>query len=342
MCMFAAPQSFCKGLDAPGRQRELFPRHQIKNDFTLMKNRITLSGSLLACLLLAGCAHRRPVGPPPTVTAKAWAIMDGRTGRLLWGYNADEPRNAASTTKIMCAYVVLQLAEKQPGVLDEMMTFSALAGGVSGSVAGIRAGERLPVRECLYGLMLPSGNDAGHALAEHFNDRFDPPDEQLQALGMNRPKLATRSRFIAEMNRTARRLGLTNTIYLSSLGDGGMAGDRTTTARELTRLTWRAMQNSRFREYVATRRHTAEVTTPDGGARRVEWNNSNRLLALDEGYDGVKTGVNEQAGACLVSSARRGGDHLLATVLGSETSPATYEDTRSLYDWAWRQRQARR
>jgi D-alanyl-D-alanine carboxypeptidase (penicillin-binding protein 5/6) len=307
-----------------------------------MINRICLAGFLLAGLVLAGCATRRPAAPPaPTVTAKAWAIADGRTGKLLWSFNADEPRNAASTAKIMCAYVVLQLAAQQPAVLDEVMTLSALAKNIPGSTVGIQVGERLSVRECLYGLMLPSGNDAGYALAEHFNDRFDPPDDRLKALGLNRQKLATRNRFIAEMNRTAQRLGLTNTIYLSSLGDGGMANDRTTTVRDLTRLAWHAMQNPRFREYVATRRHATQVQMPDGGMRAVVWHNSNRLLSLDEGYDGIKTGINEESGACLVSSVRRGNDHLLATVLGSKASPDSYTDTRKLYDWAWQQRRRR-
>jgi D-alanyl-D-alanine carboxypeptidase (penicillin-binding protein 5/6) len=304
-----------------------------------MINRFLLSSFLLASFVFAGCATRRPAAPPaPTVTAKAWAIADGRTGKLLWSFNADEPRNAASTAKIMCAYVVLQLAERQPAVLDEVMTLSLLAKNIPGSSAGIQLGERLSVRDCLYGLLLPSGNDAGYALAEHFNDRFDPPDDGLKARGLDRPKLATRNHFIAEMNRTAQRLGMTNTIYLSPLGDGGMENDRTTTVRDLTHLAWHAMQNSRFREYVATRQHTAQVQTPGGGVRTITWNNANRLLALEEGYDGIKTGINQESGACLVSSVRHGKDHLLATVLGSEASEDSYIDTRKLYDWAWQQR----
>jgi serine-type D-Ala-D-Ala carboxypeptidase (penicillin-binding protein 5/6) len=303
-------------------------------------NRLFLSCFTIA-VLTAGCVTQRPsedLSTAPPVTAKAWAIADGPTGKLLWGFNADEPRKSASTTKMMCAYVILKLAEKQPSVLDEMVTFSDLADKTSGSTAGVKAGERVSVRECLYGLMLPSGNDAGNALAEHFNDRFAPPDERLRALGLENPALNTRANFIAEMNRTAKRLGMSNTIYRSSFGDGGTRDDRTTTVRDLTRLAWHGMRNARFREYVSTQRYECRLQTPDGGTRTVVWTNSNQLLPLNEGYDGVKTGTTTQAGACLVSSGRRGRDHLLVAVLGSESTSGRYADTRSLYEWAWQKR----
>src|SRR5690606_27734206 len=101
---------------------------------------------------------------PPFVTARAWAIGDGSSGKLLWGENHQTPVDIASTTKIMTAVVVLRHAEQHPEVLDEMVTFSERADNTRGSTAGIRAGEKLPVRELLYGLMLPSGNDASVAL----------------------------------------------------------------------------------------------------------------------------------------------------------------------------------
>jgi D-alanyl-D-alanine carboxypeptidase (penicillin-binding protein 5/6) len=310
-----------------------------------MTNRLLLPGLLIGGLALAGCATRHPaasfaedLSAPPPVTAKAWAIVDGRTGELLWGMNADEPRKAASTTKMMCAYVILELAAQQPALLDEVVTFSQLADNTSGSTADIKAGESVSVRDGLYGLLLPSGNDAGNAFAEHFNDRFDPPDERLRALGLDNPVLATRANFIAEMNRTAQRLGMTNTIYRSSFGDGGTPDDRTISVRDLTRLAWHGMRNPRFRQYVSTQRHECQVRTPDGGTRPAVWTNTNQLLPLNAGYDGIKTGTTTQAGACLVSSGRRGKDHLLVAVLGSESGYGRFVDTRNLYRWAWQQR----
>jgi D-alanyl-D-alanine carboxypeptidase (penicillin-binding protein 5/6) len=296
-------------------------------------------------VLVTGCATkpspppgRENLSAPPPVTAKAWAIADGRTGRLLWGHQADEPRKSASTTKIMCAYVILLLAEKDPAVLDERVTFSRLADATPGSTADIKAGESLPVRDCLYGLLLPSGNDAGNALAEHFHSRLAPPDDAMLQFGLANTNLASRVNFIAEMNRVARRLGLGNTKYRSSFGDGGTEQDRTTTAHDLTRLAWHALKVPLFRQIVATQRYECDVRTPQGDTRRAVWENTNQLLQLGLGYDGVKTGTTTQAGTCLVARGNRDGDQLILALLGSESDNGRYVDARNLFRWAWRQR----
>ena len=131
----------------------------------------------LACLALVAAVALLPAASAadaPAVSAKGWAVLDGATGDLLWGDHADDPRKAASTTKIMCARVVLGLAAKDPAVLDEVVTITRLADDTPGSSAAVKAGESLPVGDLLYGLLLPSGNDAGNALAEHFHARLAP------------------------------------------------------------------------------------------------------------------------------------------------------------------------
>ncbi len=278
---------------------------------------------------------------PPFVSAKSWAIADGKTGKLLWGHNEEVPRKSASTTKMMTAWIVLEMARENPDILKETVTYSKLADDTTGSTSGIRAGESLSVGECLYGLMLPSGNDAGNALAEHFNDRFDPTEsgtvpETVLEHGRT-VKFATRANFIAEMNRRAGALGMSRTTYRIPYGDGGSDDDRTTTARDLLKLAWTAMQNPMFRKYVSTHAHTTNVKTSDGSLREVSWTNTNQLLPI-EGFDGIKTGTNSGAGACLVSSGRRGGDHLLMVVLGSTSREGRYVDSKNLYRWAWLER----
>ena len=262
---------------------------------------------------------------PPFVTCKHWVVGDAETGKVLWGEQADTPAKAASTTKIMCAYVVLQLAAKDPRIMDELVTFSELADKTDGSTADIRAGERIKVSDCLYALLLPSGNDAGVALAEHFNERLEPRDgEKVRS---------TQSNFLAEMNRTAQRLELNSATYRSSFGDGGSADDRTISAADLIRLARTAMQNETFRTVVGTPRYECTLVDGDGKKREVAWENTNRLLGI-AGYDGVKTGTTNLAGCCLVSSARYDGRHLMAVVLGSTSTDARFVDTRNLIRWA--------
>ena len=112
---------------------------------------------------------------------KAWAIADGRTGEVLWGHREKEPLEMASTTKIMTALIVVRLMAKDPKVGDELVTFSRRADRTIGSSADVHEGERLPVRELLYGLLLPSGNDAAVAFGEHFGGRLKPPDDAPEA-----------------------------------------------------------------------------------------------------------------------------------------------------------------
>lgn len=277
-----------------------------------------------------------PLDGPPVVTAQAWAIIDGKTGNVLWHCNGNEPRKAASTTKIMNVYLILQLVKKDPSILDEIVEVSELAGNTGGSTAQLEAGDRVKVAELLYGFMLPSGNDAGNAFAEHFNDRFAKPapgdPEYYEKFEGD-----TRQNFIAQMNRQGCALGLTNTYYRSPYGDGGTAEEFTTTAVDLSRLARHAFKLPRFRQIVQTRKFTGTLQNAEGTLRQVTWTNTNQLLNI-EGYDGVKTGTTNSAGNCLVAHGRRGQDSLFITVLGSTHNDFRFIDARNLFRWAWLQR----
>jgi D-alanyl-D-alanine carboxypeptidase (penicillin-binding protein 5/6) len=261
---------------------------------------------------------------PPVVSAKAWVVADGTTGKLLWGTHESEPLAIASTTKIMTAWVVLRFADADDKVLDEVVTFSERAAGTRGSSSRLRAGERLPVRELLYGLLLPSGNDAAVALAEHFGPRCQVGDQ---------PDADPVGRFVAEMNRRANASNLKETTYVDPNG----LGRNLSSARDLAVLTWQALGNKRFRDYVQTRRQQCEVAGADGQTRTIIWQNTNKLLDM-EGYDGVKTGTTAAAGNCLVASGRRGTDHLIVVVLGNPSSEGKFAEARNLFRWAWRER----
>lgn len=276
---------------------------------------------------------------PPFVTCGAWAIGDAATGEILWHSKGDEPRHQASTTKIMCALVVFDLAAKDPAVLDEVVTISKRADDTPGSTAAVRAGEKVPVRELLYGLLLPSGNDAAVAFAEHFGPRFEPAAEPYPGTDPNEPV----ERFVAEMNRTAARLGLKASGFRNPHGlsvDGHRAS-----AADLVRLARAALEHERFREVVSTRLYGCTVTGEGGYTRNTRWENTNQLLGK-AGYAGVKTGTTDAAGACLVSlgsdpakaAAPSPADRrLIVAVLGATSPDARYVDTRNLFRWAWDQ-----
>lgn len=266
-----------------------------------------------------------PLTGPPFVTCKAWAIGDAETGELLWGHLEDEPRDMASTTKIMTGFLATSLAEQDPAVLDEIVTFSQRADNTIGSTAGVRVGEKIPVRELLYGLLLPSGNDASVALAEHFGERLASNDAKDRNAYDN---------FIAAMNAKAKELGMTSSSFENT--HGLTAPNHKTSPKDLITLAHHAMQQPLFREVVGTVQHGATVTGPGGYQRNLVWRNTNRLLKT-KGYGGVKTGTTRAAGSCLVSQGSRGERSLLVVVLGSSSTDARYADSRNLYRWAWQQ-----
>ena len=288
---------------------------------------------------------------PPFVTADAWAIGDAKTGLLLWHEQGHERRDFASTTKTMTAWLVLREASgdallsplapalrgEGPGVrgsslgtnlLDETLTFSSTADKTPGSTSGLKTGEKISVRELLYGLMLPSGNDAATALAEHVGPRFKPDGDSKEAA---RPA----ARFVAEMNRVASELGMKQTHYANPHGLPDNA--HLSTAADQLLLAAKVMQSEKFREYVQTRQHGTRVQGPSGYTRHVVWKNTNKLLEIT-GYSGLKTGTTDAAGACLVSVGRHSGDELIVVVLGSASNESRYTDTRNLFRWAWQQR----
>ena len=269
---------------------------------------------------------------PPFLTCRAWAVADGQTGQILWQNNADDRLDIASTTKMMTAYVVLGRASEKPSVLDETVLFSHRADDTRGSSARIHAGERLTVRELLYGLMLPSGNDASVALGEHFGRRFKPAEDD-DPDGAEDPLW----RFVAEMNRSAAHLHMSATYYANT--HGLTAEGHLSSARDLLKLAQACWKLPMFRTYVGTRQRGARLVGSGGSQRNIVWRNTNRLLPIN-GFDGIKTGTTSAAGACLVSTGTRGNDRLFVVVLGSAASASRYTDSRNLYRWAWRQRRS--
>ena len=270
-----------------------------------------------------------PLEGPPFVTSKAWILTDGSTGDPIAEMNGNKSLPMASTTKMMTAYLAFQAIAKDPKLADSLVTFSEQADQTRGSTSGVRAGEKLPLRELLYGLLLPSGNDASIAIAEHLGHRYPAASDQER----DQSALA---RFIHQMNVTALSLGMDDTHYKNPHGLDD--DEHYASPRDLALLAQAALKLTPYRETVNTRRYICIVETDLGSTRQIVWNNTNQLLNI-EGYDGVKTGTTSGAGACLVSSSHRDDDWLICVVLGSQSSGARYVDTRNLFRWGFQMMQ---
>ncbi len=234
---------------------------------------------------------------PPKLTAKSALLVDQDSGQTLFALHPDDPLPPASTAKLMTALVVLQQAD-----LDDVVTISEAAAATPGSRMGLSAGQTLTVRELLYGLLLPSGNDAAVALAEHVG--------------------GSEANFVDQMNRQAASMGLNATYFT---GPHGMDADgQTSSAADLLTIARAALEYPVFVQVVATQSVEA------GGLALA---NTNELLGAYPGADGIKTGTTDAGGECLVASATRQGHRLLAIVLGSQDR---YADVRAMLDFAGR------
>ncbi|KAA5547213.1 hypothetical protein FYK55_02080 [Roseiconus nitratireducens] len=276
---------------------------------------------------------KRPADPPqgvPFVTAKAWTLVDVESGERLAGDHDDVARPMASTTKLMTAMVLCELAANDPGVWDQTVTFSRQADATRGSTSGLRVGESVRAGDLLYGLLLPSGNDAAVALAEHFGDQADRlrtafPTADFQGVDGE-------ARFVHAMNELAQRLEMKQSHFVNP--HGLTEPNHQASAADLARLTVAAFKQPRIRRVVSTPQFGVAVNGAGGYRRNVAWYNTNRLLKI-EGFQGVKTGTTDAAGACLIAVETRGGQSRVVVVLGSSSSDARYADTRNLFRWGW-------
>jgi serine-type D-Ala-D-Ala carboxypeptidase (penicillin-binding protein 5/6) len=281
-------------------------------------------------------ANPQPADRPldlPNVSCKAWLVADASTGDILAGENQDTPMEIASTTKMMTAWLIAKEIATQPELLDETILFSVRADKTPGSSSTIRAGESLSIRDALYGLMLPSGNDAAVALAEWWGSRHSNATASIA--GENDPF----NRFVQAMNDEAKRLELHHTSFRNP--HGLPHAEHRSSCVDLLRLARTMMQDELIRKVVSTRRHECTVQGTEGYTRRIQWDNTNQLLDI-EGYLGIKTGTTDAAGACLVSWSRHPSNESInkesvVIVLGASGSAARYSDSRNLHRWSWKQ-----
>ncbi len=233
----------------------------------------------------------------PKISARAWALIDERSGDVLAARGRDLSAPIASATKMMTALVASRAL--RPGELVGAPIYDASPGE---SLMGLRAGEIVTVRELLYGLLLASGNDAAVTLAGAAS--------------------GSQEAFVARMNATAERLGLTATSFVDPIG---LSPGNVSSAADLVQLASSLRSDPLLAKIVATPRITL-----GGESRRRRLVNSNALLLRNPWLDGVKTGSTVEAGFVLVSSAQRKGVPLVAAVLGTQSERARDEASLEL------------
>ena len=267
---------------------------------------------LIACLCLGALSWlfferespaTQAVSLAPAVSASGAVLMSFEDGKVIYEKDADKKLYPASTTKIMTALVAFDILAEIQGSLDSEVIIPSEAVGIEGSSIYLKEGERLTLRELLYGMMLQSGNDAATAMAICCG--------------------GTLENFVNRMNEKAAELGCKSTHFVNPSGLSDE--EHYTTARDLARIARAAMKNDEFREIVRSKSWSSEDT-----ART--FTNKNKTVNEYEGATGIKIGYTKASGRTLVASAKRGGVELIAVVLND---PNWFNDAYAMLDYGF-------
>lgn len=283
-----------------------------------MSNTIVRSAfiALFAALTFSGIAQAELV--PPPIEAKGYILMDAGSGDVLAESNADAALPPASLTKIMTSYLIIdglmngQLGEQDQVMISEHAWRSGGGGGKNNSSMFVEVNSRVPLIDLLRGVIIQSGNDASIALAEHM--------------------AGSESAFAQRMNEQAATLGMKNTHYENATGLP--ATGHMTTARDLAVLSKAVVSNH-------------EKYYPIYAEKEFTWNNHkqlnrNLLLWSDPSVDGIKTGHTEEAGYCLVASAKQGDMRLVSVVMGTTSEKARAVESQKLLSFGFRNFESKR
>lgn len=238
--------------------------------------------------------------PPPAITAESAVAIDAETGRVLYDLRAHERRAPASTTKIMTAILALENIDEDAWVVSDTDARTM----IGSSVMGLRPGVYIKMRDLLYGLMLPSGNDAAVEIAKNV-------DGSVPA-------------FVERMNAKAEELGLQETHFRNPHGLD--ARDHYSSAYDLAMLGRYAMGNAEFRTIVGTAYYHLEPPSD------YDLVNGNTLLTSYPGAEGIKIGWTDRAGWTFVASAVRDGRRVIVALMDSNDRDG---DAAALLDWAY-------
>jgi len=251
-------------------------------------------------------AQTMPTPAPPVIGARSYLLIDANSGHTLASLKPDERLAPASLTKLMTAYAVFKALKDEQIGLDDQVTVSEKAWRTPGSRMFIEVGTLVSVKDLLLGMIVQSGNDASVALAEYV--------------------AGSEAVFAEMMNQYAAALGMRSSSFRNSTGLPD--DEHYSTARDLATLS-RAIVNE-FPEYYKWY-SVREFTYGD-----IKQNNRNNLLWRDPSVDGIKTGHTDDAGYCLISSAKRDGMRIVSVVLGTASAKARVDGSQALLNYGFR------
>ncbi|MAZ05435.1 D-alanyl-D-alanine carboxypeptidase family protein [Marinobacter sp. SS8-8] len=268
----------------------------------------TLSVVFVLMLALAGKVMSQSVliPSPPQIAGSSYVLMDAKSGRIIMEENSHERLPPASLTKMMTAYIVERELDEGRISMSDMVPISVKAWKTEGSRTFVKEGTQVAVEDLLRGVIIQSGNDASVALAEFV--------------------AGSEGAFVDIMNQQAQLLGMKDTHFENATGLP--SPDHFSTAYDLAILA-RAIINDYPENYpIYAEKHFTY--------NNIRQPNRNSLLWRDNSVDGLKTGHTEEAGYCLVASAKRNDTRLIAVVMGTGSAESRSQEVQKMLNYGFR------
>lgn len=262
--------------------------------------------SLATLLVGQAVAQSALIPSPPQIAGSSWVLKDPLSGRVIMEHNSHERLPPASLTKMMTAYIVERELDEGRIAMTDMVPISVKAWRTGGSRTFVREGTQVSVEDLLKGVIIQSGNDASVALAEFVAGSEDA--------------------FVDIMNQQARQLGMNNTNFENATGLPHP--NQYSTAYDLALLAKAIIEDypENYPLYAVKSFTYNNIRQP----------NRNSLLWRDESVDGLKTGHTEEAGYCLVASAKRDDTRLIAAVMGTSSAEVRAREVQKMLNYGFR------
>lgn len=258
-------------------------------------------------------------------------IADGRSGQVLFGKGDSDKREIASLTKIMTAFLAIRLSSQKVDLYHTFTTVSAHAAAMAGTTATLKEGDKLTLIDLMHGMLLPSGNDAATAVAEYFGKLLMKSKQKDKKVISQSEDLTPEMVFVIEMNHMAKQLKLQGTLYWNPHGLYSYCNR--STAADLAKLSFAAMKELTFREIVNKKSYISIGYDASGKEKEFIWQNTNKILGKG-GCNGIKTGITDTAGPCLVTSIQTKSYYFIIVLLNSKTMDARWDEVGKLKEWA--------
>lgn len=242
------------------------------------------------------------------VNAKSAVLMDFSTGEVLYSFNENEKLYPASVTKIMPMLIFMEELQKGTIALTDTVKTSSNASSKGGSQIWLKEGEIMTVDDLLKATAIGSANDAVTALGEHI--------------------AGSEEGFVQLMNEKAKALGMNNTTFENCSGLDDDTKNHFSTAYDIALMSRELLKHKEITKYTTVWMDTLR----EGKTQLV---NTNKLVRFYKGTTGLKTGTTSRAGYCLSASAERDGLHLIAVVMGAESSNERFDGAKALLDWGF-------